>query len=48
MNSVTSASANGARWSILMAYYNEEEFLRDTLLSLVAQSHRPIDIMQNR
>jgi len=45
MNSVTSASANGARWSILMAYYNEEEFLRDTLLSLVAQSYRPVDII---
>ncbi len=33
------------RWTILLAYYNEEEFLADTLRSLVHQALRPFDVV---
>jgi glycosyltransferase involved in cell wall biosynthesis len=36
----TSAASGAAAWSIVLAYYNEAEFLPDTLRSLAAQTMR--------
>ena len=35
----------GPRWTVLLAYYNEEEFLAETLRSLTDQTLRPFDIV---
>lgn len=34
-----------ARWSMVMAYYNEEDYLEETLLSIMAQSLRPFELI---
>lgn len=40
-----STQAGAPQWSIVLAYYNEADFIVETLQSIVAQAYRPFDLI---